>query len=453
MTLTRLNLPAIIKGLELPQAGKPEQRIYAGNPVSRMALLGRDYPGIKPTLLVQPGDTVKLGQPLFVDRKNPRIAFTSPACGRVAAINRGERRVFVSLTIEADGNEEMLFPTLEPADIPLLTGAELETRLLESGLWSGLRTRPFSRIPLPGSRPDAIFVTALDTNPLAADPAVIIAEKTGFFQAGLQALTRLTDGKVYLCQAGNVDLPAADGVVTASFSGPHPAGLPGTHIHVLYPVDMQRIVWHLGYQEVIAIGTLLLTGRIMTERIVSLAGPGVKQPRLLRTLLGADLEELTAGNLLPGDNRLISGSVLSGHQASGDTAFLGRYHNQVSVLAEERQRRFLDWLMPGRDKHSVKRLFAGSLFPPRDLPLTTSVHGSPRAMVPVGAYEKVMPLDLQITWLLRSLLANDPDMARNLGCLELDEEDLALCSYVCPGKIDYGAQLRQILNRIEEEEG
>lgn len=443
----------IKKGLVLPLAGKPEQRIDAGSPVSRVALLGRDYPGMKPTLLVQPGDTVKLGQPLFVDRKDPRIAFTSPACGRVAAVNRGERRVFVSLVIEADGNEERLFPILEPGNIPLLTGAELETRLLDAGLWNGLRTRPFSRIPAPGSRPEAIFVTALDSNPLAADPAVIIAENPGFFQAGLQALTRLTEGKVYLCQAGSVDLPAADGVVTARFSGPHPAGLPGTHIHTLHPVDMQRTVWHLGYQEVIAIGALLLTGRIMTERIVSLAGPGVKQPRLLRTRLGADLEELTAGNLLPGDNRLISGSVLSGHQATADTAFLGRYHSQVSVLAEGRERKFLDWLMPGRDKHSIKPLFAAALFPRRELPLTTSLQGSQRAMVPVGAYEKVMPLDLQITWLLRALLASDVDMARDLGCLELDEEDLALCSYVCPGKIDYGRQLRQMLTRIEEEEG
>ena len=248
-------------------------------------------------------------------------------------------------------------------------------------------------------------------------------------------------------------LPVAEGIIPAIFSGRHPAGLPGTHIHALHPVDMQRTVWHLGYQEVIAIGALLLTGRIMTERIVSLAGPGVKQPRLLRTRLGADLELLTAGSLFPGDNRLISGSVLSGHQASAETAFLWRYHSQVSVLAEGRERKFLDWLMPGRDRHSIKRLFASALFPRRELGLTTSLQGSHRAMVPVGAYEKVMPLDLQITWLLRALLASDVDMARDLGCLELDEEDLALCSYVCPGKIDYGRQLRQMLTRIEEEEG
>jgi len=246
-----------------------------------------------------------------------------------------------------------------------------------------------------------------------------------------------------------LSLPAPD--TTVSFSGPHPSGLPGSHIHLLEPVDLQHQVWQVGYQDVIAIGSLLLTGRIMTERIVALSGPAVMRPRLLRTRLGADLSALAAGELSGGETRIISGSVLSGHAALGDLAFLGRYHVQVSAVPEDRERRFLDWLMPGLGKHSVKRLFAASLLPGSRPSFSTSNHGSLRAMVPIGAYEKVMPLDLKITWLLRSLLAGDLEMARKLGCLELDEEDLALCSYVCPGKIDYGYHLRQVLNRIEEE--
>ena len=443
----------IKKGLDLPITGKPAMLIDTGAAVGRVALLAQDYPGMKPTLLVAEGERVKLGQPLFSDKKSPRVLYTSPGCGVVTAINRAERRAFISIVIAIDGDDEVSFPACTSDKILALSGTVIKERLLAAGLWTALRCRPFSKVPTPGTRPAAIFVTAIDSNPLAADPSTVIKEQRDYFSAGLSALRPLTDGKVHLCHGEGSRLPIPAGITATTFSGCHPAGLVGTHIHFLEAVDLRRQVWHIGYQDVIAIGALLLTGRIMTERIVALAGPGVKNPRLLRTRLGANLNELTTGELSDGETRIISGSVLSGHLACGETAFLGRYHNQVSVLPEERERRFLDWLMPGRDKHSVKRLFTGSFLPRRDLPLTTSLHGSPRAMVPVGAYEKVMPLELQITWLLRSLLANDPDMARDLGCLELDEEDLALCSYVCPGKSDYGRQLRQILTRIEEEEG
>lgn len=441
----------IRRGLDLPLDGRPEMLIDDGVPVTRVALLGRDYPGMKPTMLVEEGDYVKLGQPLFSDKKNPSVSYTSPGCGRVAAIRRGERRTFISLEIELEGDAEVCFPAFEAGELPALAGSVVEERLLASGLWTCLRTRPFSKVPVPGTVPAAIFVTAIDTNPLAADPAVIIAENRELFQAGLQALRPLTTGKVYLCQAFDADIPVAEGVSPARFSGPHPAGLPGTHIHLLETVDMQRQVWHLGYQDVIAIGALFLTGRIMTGRVVALGGPGAGRPRLLRSRLGADLRKLTASELKAGSQRVISGSVLSGHAATGEQAFLGRYHTQVSVLPEDRERRFMDWLLPGFGKHSVKRLFASSLLPGGNLSFTTSTHGSLRAMVPIGAYEKVMPLDMKITWLLRSLLAQDSEMARKLGCLELDEEDLALCSYVCPGKIDYALHLRNMLNRIEEE--
>jgi Na+-transporting NADH:ubiquinone oxidoreductase subunit A len=441
----------IKKGLDLPITGKPAQRIDAGAAVQRVALLAHDYPGMKPTMLVQEGERVKLGQPLFSDKKNPRVHYTSPGCGVVAAINRGERRAFISIVIDLDGDDEISFPACTPAEIPSLAATAIEERLLASGLWTALRSRPFNKIPVPGTRPAAILVTAIDTNPLAADPALIINEQSEFFAAGLNALRPLTAGKVYLCHAAGVNLPLPAGITPATFSGPHPAGLVGTHIHFLEAVDLKRSVWHLGYQDVIAIGALLLTGRIRVERIVALAGPPVERPRLLRSRLGADLQALTGAELCAGENRLISGSVLSGHRAGGEIAYLGRYHQQVSVIPEEREKKFLDWLLPGFNKFSVKPLFASALLPRRDLPLGTDSHGSHRAMVPIGAFEKVMPLDLQITWLLRSLLAGDTEMAQQLGALELDAEDLALCSYVCSGKNDYGEHLRRILNKIEEE--
>lgn len=441
----------IRRGLDLPISGAPEMRIEAGPPIRHVALLGRDYQDMRPTLLVAEGDQVRLGQPLFSDKKNPRIIFTSPASGKVVAINRGERRLFLSLIIEVSEDEEKTFPATAADRIDRLSAEEIELLLLSSGLWTTLRTRPFSKIPTPETRPVALFVTAIDTNPLAADPQPAIAEKTTEFNAGLRILRHLTTGKVYLCQKPDSRISAPQGVSVVEFSGCHPAGLVGTHIHFLERVDQQRNVWHIGYQDVIAIGHLFLTGRILSERLVALAGPAVKNPRLIRTRLGACLSQLVSGQLHEGENRVISGSVLSGHCAAGATDFLGRFHNQVSVLNENRKREFMGWTLPGFDKFSVRNVFASALLPRRQLPLTTSTHGSLRAMVPVGAFEKVMPLNIKATWLLRSLLTLDTDLAQNLGCLELDEEDLALCSFVCSGKIDYGYHLRQTLQKIEKE--
>lgn len=441
----------ITRGLDLPISGVPSMAIDNASAHRRVALLGADYTDMKPSLLVAEDELVILGQPLFSDRKNPDIIFTAPATGRVVAINRGERRTFLSLVIEIEGDEEKTFPVTPSDQMDRLDSEEVEQRLLESGLWTALRTRPYSKIPAPGTRPAALFVTAIDTNPLAADPQVAINERPEEFQAGMTVLRHLTAEKIYLCKRPDLQCDVPQGVDVSDFEGCHPAGLVGTHIHFLERVDQQRYVWHLGYQDVIAIGHLFLSGKILTERIIALGGPMVKQPRLLRTRIGACLTELVKNQLADGDNRVISGSVLSGRKASGPEDFLGRYHNQISVLAEDRERRFLGWLMPGFNRFSVKHIFASSLLPRRDLPLSTSTHGSVRAMVPTGAFERVMPLNIKATWLLRSLLTLDTDLAQGLGCLELDEEDLALCSFVCTGKIDYGRYLRQTLEKIEQE--
>lgn len=441
----------INKGLDLPVGGAPEMRVETGAAVRHVALAGADYQDMKPSLLVAEGERVRLAQPLFADKKFPKVLYTSPAAGRVAAIHRGERRTFLSLVIEIDGTQESTFADWSAGQLGGLSAEEIEGQLLASGLWTALRTRPYSKVPAPGTRPAALFVTAMDSNPLAADPLVAIGERTAEFDAGLTVLRALTTGKVYLCKRPEAKIAAPQGITVAEFSGCHPAGLAGTHIHFLERVDQQRTVWHLGYQDVIAIGHLFLTGRILTERIVALGGPAVKKPRLLRTRLGACLSELLAGQLHDGDNRIVSGSLLSGRSSTPELDFLGRYHNQICVLGEDRQRQFLGWCLPGFNRFSVKKVFAASLLPRRPLPLTTSTHGSRRAMVPIGAFEKVMPLHIKATWLLRTLLTLDTDLAQDLGCLELDEEDLALCSFVCSGKLDYGQHLRQTLRRIEEE--
>ncbi len=441
----------IKKGLDLPISGAPRMQVEDGPPVRQVALLGSDYQDMKPTLLVAEGDSVKLGQALFADKKHPQILYTAPAAGTVIAINRGERRAFLSVVIQVGGAEEITFSAVDPQRLDQLAPAEVEQQLLESGLWTSFRTRPFSKVPEPATRPAAIFVTAIDTNPLAPDPQLAIEEKTAEFEAGLKVIRHMTAGKTYLCKKPEMQIPAPEGITISEFAGCHPAGLVGTHIHFLEKVDQQRCVWHIGYQDVIAIGHLFLTGRLFTERIVALAGPGVENPRLLRTRLGACLSELVAGQLHLGAQRVISGSVLAGRQAAESFDFLGRYHNQVSVIAEDPEREFLGWGLPGFNKFSVKRVFASALLPRRPLAMTTNTNGSLRAMVPIGSFEKVMPLKVKATWLLRALLTLDTDLAQALGCLELDEEDLALCSFVCSGKMNYGQHLRQTLQKIEKE--
>lgn len=440
----------IKKGLDLPITGNPEQVISAGQKVTQVALLGADYHGMKPTMLVQEGDRVKKGQVIFTDKKTEGVQFTAPASGVVKAINRGERRVFLSLVIDVEGDEEVTFNRYETTKLASLSADEVQDNLVQSGLWTALRTRPFSRTPELGSRPAAIFVNAMDTNPLAANPEVVIGEQAEAFKQGLVVLKTLTEGKLYVCKAPNAKVPSAGVETIEEFAGPHPAGLAGTHIHFLQPASASRTVWTVGYQDVIAIGHLFSTGKLNTDRVIALAGPQASKPRLVRTVLGANLEQLTTGELISGENRIISGSVFGGRTAKDQEVFLGRFHNQVSVLREGRERHLLHYFSLGFNRFSVMPIYLSKLLP-KKMAFTTSTMGSERAMVPVGSYEKVMPLDILPTQLLRALIVLDTDAAVDLGALELDEEDLALCTFVCPGKYEYGPILRKNLTQIQAE--
>lgn len=448
----------IKRGLDIPISGAPEQRIDDVRTVRSVAVLGRDYVGMKPTMLVSEGERVRLGQALFTDKKNEGVVYTAPGTGTVRAINRGKRRRFLSLVIELDDDQsdQETFEACDDHALAVLERDAIVDNLVSSGLWTALRTRPYSRVPAPDSQPAAVFVNLMDSNPLAADQEVIVREHLDDFLRGMRLLSRLTDGRLYACRragsfSGVEKEHTADNVVVEDFDGPHPAGLTGTHIHFLEPVSLNKWVWSINAQDVIAVGKLFHTGRLWTERVVALAGPQVRSPRLLRTRLGANLEELTSGELKEGDNRVISGSVLSGRHAREPEQFLGRHHQQVSVLREGRERQFMAYLSPGIDRHSNLGIYLSSLFRGRRFDFTTNTNGSERAMVPVGSYETVMPLDILPTQLLRSLIVTDIESAMDLGALELDEEDLALCTYVCPGKYEYGPILRNNLTRIEKE--
>lgn len=442
----------IKKGLDIPIKGAPQQTIEDGQSITTVAVLGEEYVGMRPTMHVKVEDRVKKGQVLFEDKKNPGVKFTAPAAGVVKDVLRGAKRVLQAVVIEIDGDEQETFASYESKALAGLERDKVVEQLNNAGQWVALRTRPFSRSPKLDAEPAAIFVNCMDTNPLAADPAIIIAEQQQAFVDGLNVLTTLTKGKVYVTKAADAKVETGDAKVQLeSFKGVHPAGLVGTHIHFLEPVSMTKHVWHINYQDVIAYGKLFTTGQVHTDRVIALGGPGVKQPRLLRTQQGANLRELTQGELAEGNQRIVSGSVLNGHKVDDAHQWLGRFHLQVSVLLEGDQKEFLGWIAPGVNQHSITRAFAGHLSPKKLFAMNTSTNGSERAMVPIGNYERVMPLDILPTILLRDLLSGDTDEAQQVGCLELDEEDLALCTYVCPGKYEYGPVLRNVLTTIEKE--
>jgi Na+-transporting NADH:ubiquinone oxidoreductase subunit A len=445
----------IQKGLDLPIKGAPEQRFGDTPLVGKVAILARDYPFMKPRMHVQVGDQVKRGQLLFEDRKTEGVRFTSPGAGTVAAINRGARRALQSVVVDLTPSERRGKPEGADHQLAELDGQTVRDLLVESGLWTAIRQRPFSMVPSPASSCHSIFVTAIDTDPLSPDPEAVLEGQMDDFQRGLYALGHLTEGAVYLCRAPGATIEAGDAprIQVEEFSGNHPAGLAGTHIHLLDPVHRRKVVWYIGYQDVAAVGRLFETGKLPVGRTVALCGPVVVRPRLLKTRLGAHVEPLIDEELFFGETRVISGSVLYGHRARGAVyGYLGRYAKQITCLAEDHRRRFLGWMMPGLDLYSITRAYLSSLRGrSAKYEFTTSSHGGHRAMVPIGSFERVMPLDIMPTFLLRALLMNDLERAEALGCLELDEEDLALCSFVSPGKEDYAPHLRRSLYEIWKE--
>ncbi len=337
----------IKKGLDIPISGAPVQDIKDGPRINSVALLGDDYIGMRPTMLVGEGDKVKLGQPLMTDKKTEGVVYTSPGSGTVRSINRGEKRRFLSLIVELEGDDQLTFePITTLDDVPR---EKIQSILVDSGMWTSFRTRPFSKVPQLNTEPNSIFVTAMDTSPLSAEPELIVDQHKELFVTGLSAIRHLTSGKTFVCTRNDSRIPGRNlaSVQFEEFAGCHPAGLAGTHIHFLDPVGPKKTVWTIDYQDVIAIGHLVSTGRILTERVIAVAGPRIKQPGLYKTRLGACIDDLVAGNIDPNNTRLISGSILCGRNAKEPTNYLGRYHHQVCALEEGTKREFLGWQGPG----------------------------------------------------------------------------------------------------------
>ncbi len=451
------------RGFDLVIEGAPRQAIEPAPESHTFALFEHDLPRGRYLLRVAEGDRVEQGQTLFVDRRRPSIVFPAPAAGRViraqrstpgeglvVEIRREARTDRGSAGTDAPGPVASTSGAERARPLPLesvlrLEREEVVARLLAAGDWSALRSRPFGGIPDPEARPDALFIRAMDTNPLAASVRVVLDGRMEALRLGVAALSRLLAGSVYVCCAPDLELPLADleRVRIVRFEGPHPAGLSGTHVHHLHRLRAGASVWTIGYQDVVAIGHLFGAGERDVERVVAVAGPLVCEPRLSRVRIGSHSEDLLRDGLRPGVCRIVSGSVLTGRRAASEESHLGLGHEQLIVLPEVDEAEPRRWSVPGL-------LGARSVPPWRRVPrATTALHGVRHAMLPLPIFEAAVPLQLPIGLLLRALAAEDFEAARRFGALELVEEDLALCSHLCPSKLDYGVLLRTALDRME----
>ena len=431
----------IKKGLNLPISGHPDPVVSDTPTIHKAAILSNDFIGMKPTMLVKEGEKVKLGQKIIEDKKNPGVFFTSPCGGEVSSINRGDKRKFLSIEFDIDAEEEsVLFDTNQ----------DPKTLLIESGLFNAFRTRPFNRTPKVEDKPDRVFINACDTNPLAVSPKDIIQLNEADFNSGVAFISSLfdfdidlafeDDHRVYTVKKGN----------STQFKGPHPAGLASTHINAIYPVNLHRKVWTINYQEVISIGYLVNNGKLRTHKNISLAGESVFNPSIVSARIGSNIDQLCAGKV-NSNARVISGSVLFGHDAIDAMSYLGFYDNQVTALPNHTDDVFLNWVMPGKNIHSKLNVFLSAFKKPAKFNFNTGINGGNRAIVPVGSYEEIIPHDILMTQLLKALVVGDVEVAAELGMFELTAEDLALATYVCPSKYDYCSILMDNLNKVYEE--
>jgi Na+-transporting NADH:ubiquinone oxidoreductase subunit A len=424
----------ISKGLDLPISGSPSLNISDEPKVSNVALLSNDFVGMKPTMLFKEGDHVKGGEKIFEDKKNIGVSFTSPGSGIIRSINRGDKRKFISIEIELDKDEDLL---------EFDTSQSFKDLLINSGLWN-------NRTPNVNDKPNAIFINCCDTNPLSVDPFNIINYDQELFNLGLNAVCNEFNCDIYVSYQNDQFIRANDSVIYNQFSGPHPSGLTSTHISILNPVNINKIVWTLNYQDIISFGYLLKNKILRTTKIISLAGPSVFEPSLIKARINGNIDQITAGKV-DANSRIISGSVLHGHKSDGVMNYLGFYDSQISAIPDEVNEIFMNWLMPGSNLHSKLNVFLSSFVKPKEFIFNTSIGGGNRAIVPINSYEEVIPMDILVTQLLKSLVVADTEMAIDLGMLELIPEDLALCSYVCPSKYDYSSILMDNLNKVYSE--
>jgi len=440
------------KGLDIRLKGSAETVLETLPAPATVALKPTDFPGLTPKLSVKPGHEVKAGDALFYDKYHPEVVFTAPIGGRVASVNRGERRRILEVVIETDaaaGSAD--FKKANPDE---LSAEEVKEQLLKSGLWPFIKRRPYGVVASPQDKPKNIFISTFDTAPLAPDYNFIMEGQLGTFQTGIDALAKLTEGKVFLGVSEKSVFTTIKNTEIKQFSGPHPAGNVGVQIHHISPVNKGEVVWTVNPQDVLFIGRLFETGKLDFTKVFALAGSEAEKPKYLQTLLGAPVASVTDGRLKKVNykQRIISGNVLTGKRVKSMN-YIGFYDSLISVIPEGDEYELLGWASPGVDKFTASKTFLSKLFPKKEYELNANLHGGERAFVLSGQYEKVVPMNILPVFLLKACLVNDIDKMEQLGIYEVIEEDFALCEYVCTSKIKVQDILRSGIETMIKELG
>lgn len=440
------------KGLDIKLKGSAEKVLEKLPAPELVAIKPTDFPGLTPKLSVKPGQEIKAGDALFYDKYHPEVLFTSPVGGKVVSVNRGERRRILEVVIEGNLQADSLeFKKANPGE---LSADDIKSQLLSSGLWPFIKRRPYGTIASPAEQPKALFVSTFDTSPLAPDYNFIIEGQLGTFQTGIDALAKLTGMDVNLGVGEKSVFTNIKNVKIFRFSGPHPAGNVGIHIHHVSPVNKGEVVWTVSPQDVLYIGRLFETGKVDFTKVYALTGSEAEKPKYLQTVLGAPVSSVTNGRLKQSGykQRIISGNVLTGKRIKPQD-YLGFYDSQVTVIPEGDDYELLGWADPGIDKFSSTKAFLSRLFPKKEYVLNANLHGGDRAFVLTDQYRKVVPMEIMPVILLKAIIANDIDKMEQLGIYEVIEEDFALCEYVCASKTKVQDILRRGINIMIKELG
>ncbi|MBP7496363.1 MAG: Na(+)-translocating NADH-quinone reductase subunit A [Bacteroidales bacterium] len=447
------NIIKIKKGFDIKLDGIAEKRISSGKAPQTYAIKPYDFLHILPKLVVSEGDTVTTGSTLFYDKNDNRLLFVSPVNGIISEIVRGEKRAIKEIIVKTDKDLHSVAPAF---NIDESSKESITETLLKTGLWQYIRQRPYSIIAKPEDKPKAIFIKGFDTAPLAPDYDFILKDKFQYLQKGIDILKKLTEGNVYysLHQKLNntLNYNHLKNTEIKLFSGPHPSGNIGVQIHHINPVNKGEKLWFTDATDLIIIGKLFTDKVLDFSKTIALTGPCIKNPAYYNVYSGACIDELIINNTEEGDLRYISGNVLTGTKIE-KTGFIGAYANQITVIKEGKYYEFAGWAMPGIDKFSFSKTFLSKLIPRKHYDFDTNLHGGHRAFVITGLYEKVLPMDIYPLYLIKAILAEDIDAMENLGIYEVDEEDFALCEYVCPSKSDLQEIIRKGLDLMIKEEG
>mgnify|MGYP001216591595 FL=1 len=442
-----MNHIIIRKGHDIRIAGVPTQEVTSVPGSETVAISPKTFRGVKPKLLVNEGDTVQIGSPLFFDKTKPNVNWASPANGTVKTIQFGARRIIEKIEIKVDGSDSIQGQVFTSEQLTSANRTTILNRILEANLFPLIRQRPFNKVANPKDSPRDIFISAVNTAPLSVDLDPVLESEKAAFQAGVTALSKLTDGSVVVTSKKAMELQHAE---VQTISGPHPAGNVGIQIHHSKSIKPGEIIWSVNAQHVITLGKLFLNGSYSPDILVTIAGPGAKNPQTVSAKVGASIGSLIVNQDISEPTRLISGNVLTGQTVEVDN-FLGFYDSTVSIVLDSVDRPFMGMLAVGNSKSKYSLTNTFLTFGEKLFNFNTAQNGELRAIVPINSWENVLPMDVYPNALYRAILAQDIEEMEQLGIWECDDEDFALCSFSCPSKIDVGKVIRDGLNMLEAE--